>query len=64
MAPVTVSMGSFKMGKQTAKPAEYFSKELGVVDVSLTDIQINGIDKTAVVFVGRPIEFTLVLNVF
>ena len=54
------------MGKQTAKSVEYVSKELGVVDVSLTDIQINGIDKTAVVFVGRPrpIEFTLVLNAF
>ena len=36
-------------------------------DVSLTagDIQINGIDKTAVVFVGQqPIEFTMSLSAF
>ena len=50
-----------KQRKRTAKLAEYLSKELGRTwwadIISLTDadmdIQINGIDKTAVVFVGQ-----------
>ena len=36
MAPRDSLNGKFEMGKQTAKSVEYVSKELGVVDVSLT----------------------------